>query len=214
MGFSAPMPQGLLILGFGGHARVVADIAMALGIKEFCFVDQAAREGEQFLGHPVVAGHGPTLPPSWKAFAASGDAARREAQCAQIAAAGWPLATLIAPSATIGAGAQIGAGTLVAQHAHLGPMARIGEGCIINTGAIVEHESTVGAYSHISVHATVAGRSSVGRAVMIGAGATVIDGVVVGDHITVGAGGVVVRSLQEAGVYVGVPVRRVGGAGG
>jgi len=212
MAAPAPLAQGLLILGFGGHARVVADVAMALGIREFLFVDEAARDGEQFLGHAVVPSHGQALPPSWQAFAASGDARRREAQCRQIAAAGWPLATLVAPSATIGAGAQVGAGTLVAQHAHVGPMAHIGEGCIINTGAIVEHESRVGAFSHISVHATVAGRSRVGRSVMLGAGATVIDGVEVGDHITVGAGGVVVRSLQEPGVYVGVPVRRVGDA--
>lgn len=209
MASRVPVPQGLLIFGYGGHARVVADIALALGITEFCFVDAAAQEGENFLGHPVVREYGRTLPAQWQAFAASGDAKRRQAQCEEIAAAGWPLATLIAPTATIGAGAQIGPGSLVAQHAHVGPMAQVGEGCIINTGAIVEHESSVGAYSHISVHATVAGRSRVGRSVMIGAGATVIDGVGVGDGITVGAGGVVSRAIVEPGVYVGVPVRRL-----
>lgn len=209
MDAKASLPRGLLILGFGGHARVVADIAMSLGVAEFCFVDAAAREGENFLGHPVVAEYGRALPPQWQAFAASGDAQRRQSQCEEIAASGWPLATLIAPTATIGAGAQIGPGSLVAQHAHIGPMAQIGESCIVNTGAVVEHESVVGAFSHISVHATVAGRSRVGSGTMIGAGATVIDGIAVGGGITVGAGGVVNRPLEEAGVYVGVPVRLV-----
>lgn len=209
MASGASLPRGLLILGFGGHARVVADIAMSQGIAEFRFVDAAAREGENFLGHPVVTEYRQALPPQWQAFAASGDAQRRQSQCEDIAAAGWPLATLIAPTATIGAGAQIGPGSLVAQHAHIGPMAQIGAGCIINTGAAVEHESVVGAFSHISVHATVAGRSRIGARVMIGAGATVIDGVSVGDDITVGAGGVVSRSLEEPGVYIGVPVRVV-----
>ncbi len=180
---------------------------MSLGIAEFCFVDAAAKDGENLLGYPVVAEYGRALPHLWQAFAASGDARRRRAQCEEIASSGWPLATLIAPTATIGAGALIGAGSLVGQYAHVGPMARIGEGCIINTGAVVEHESAVGAFSHISVHATVAGRSRIGQSVMIGAGATVIDGITVGDDITVGAGGVVIRSLEEPGVYAGVPVR-------
>lgn len=207
--FEAPeAPHGLLIFGFGGHARVVADIALALGVSQFCFVDEQARQGETFLGYPVVKVWDQALPKGWQVFCAAGDAARRQLQYDHAAALGCSLATLIAPDATIGIGATIGTGSLIARHAHVGPMATIGVGCIINTGAIVEHESAVGDFSHISVHATVAGRSRVGRHTMIGAGATVIDGIEIGDHITLGAGGVAHASLMEAGIYVGVPALR------
>ena len=36
----------LLIMGCGGHARSVADIALHIGFKELLFVDHGARAGE------------------------------------------------------------------------------------------------------------------------------------------------------------------------
>lgn len=206
---AAAPPKGLLILGFGGHARVVADIAIASGIVDFCFIDPNARAGENFLGHPVLTAWDANLPDGWQAFSAAGDNILRQGHCELIKSRAWSLARLLAPSATIGVGATIMEGCLVAQHAHVGPMATIGTGCIINTGAVVEHESSVGDFSHISVHSTVAGRSRIGRFAMIGAGAAVIDGIEIGDSVIVGAGAVVHRSIAEPGTYVGVPARRL-----
>jgi UDP-N-acetylbacillosamine N-acetyltransferase len=39
---------GLLILGFGGHARSVADVAIASGITQLCFIDANAKPNESF----------------------------------------------------------------------------------------------------------------------------------------------------------------------
>lgn len=200
---------GLLVFGFGGHARSVADIALAAGVADFCFVDNNAREGESFLGYPVAKQWNGDLPEGWQAFSAAGDSLRRQQQCEHIKSLGWPLATLIAPSAIIGVGSKIAEGALIAHQAHVGPMATVSVGCIVNTCAVVEHECSIGEFSHVSVNATIAGRSKVGRFVMIGAGATIIDGIEIADNVTVGAGSVVHRSLCQAGVYVGVPVRRV-----
>lgn len=201
--------RGLLIFGFGGHARSVADVAFACGVRELCFVDDNARDGECFMGFPVVKQRDGGLPEGWQAFSATGDNERRQQQCKYIQARGWPLATLIAPSATIGIGSLVAVGCLIAQQAHIGPMASVGVGCIVNTGAVVEHECIIGDYSHISVNATVAGRSTTGRLVMVGAGATVIDGVELAGNVTIGAGSVVLHSFGQAGVYVGVPAREV-----
>lgn len=201
--------RGLVILGFGGHARSVADVALAIGYEALLFIDENAREGENFLGHPVQRAWPAQLPDGWTCMPAAGDNRKRQAQLAAIQEAGWPPATLIAPSATLGAGAAVSPGSFIAHHAHVGPMARIGIGAIVNTGAVVEHESVVGDYTHVSVNTTVAGRSRVGRLVFVGAGATVIDGIAVGDEITIGAGGVVTASISEAGTYVGVPARKL-----
>lgn len=202
--------SGLLIFAFGGHARSVADVALAMGVEALCFVDNKAREGETFMGFPVVAEWDAALPDGWSVFSAMGDNKRRQKQCKLINSAGWPLATLVAPSATVGVGSIIGPGCLIGHHAHVGPAAKIGMGCIINTGAIVEHECVVADFAHISVNATVAGRSRVGRFSMIGAGATVIDNVEVAEDVLVGAGGLVLRSIQAPGVYVGTPIHKLG----
>lgn len=196
---------GLLIFGFGGHARVVADVAWASGISDFCFVDTNARENESFLGFPVVKQWDEDLPEGWQAFSAAGDNVRRQQQCEFIKSLGWSLATLIAPSATIGLGSNIAEGCLIAHQAHVGPMSSIGKGCIINTGSVVEHESNVGDFTHISVNTTVAGRSVIGDNCFIGAGATVIDGISICNNVTIGAGSVVIRNIGYSGVYVGTP---------
>ena len=191
--------RGLLILGFGGHARSVADVALACGFRELQFVDQNARDGESFLGFPVLKHHEKTLPDGWSAFPAAGDNGRRSLQYAEMLALGWQVASLIAPSASIGVGSRISAGTFVGHHAHVGPMATVGNGCIINTGAVIEHECVVGDYVHVSVNATLAGRSRLGMLSMLGAGACVIDGIDVADGVIIGAGAIVLRSIRGPG---------------
>ncbi|TPJ33852.1 acetyltransferase [Mesorhizobium sp. B2-6-5] len=200
------MSKGLFILGFGGHARSVGDIALSSGFDDLLFVDEQARTGEEFAGFPAVA----VLPSNaagvgWLMFPASGDNTRRRAQCES---ALLPLATLVAPTATVGRQCEIGQGSLIGHQAHMGPLTKIGRGVIINTGAVVDHECVIGDFSHISVNATVAGRCRIGVQVLVGAGAAVIDGISICDNVIVGAGATVVRDIEVPGVYTGTPARR------
>jgi len=199
----------LLILGCGGHARSMADVALAAGYAELLFVDAQARPGETLLGFPVHKGLPERLPATWECLPGSGDGHHRAKQMEQLDALGWPVATLISPLASIGAHSHIGRGSVVAHHAHIGPQAHIGMGCIINTAAVVEHDCQVGDYTHVSVHATLAGASRIGSFCMLGAGATVIDRVAIADDICIGAGGVVIAAITRPGTYVGAPARPV-----
>lgn len=203
--------SGLLILGFGGHARAVADVALASGIKQLCFIDSNARPNETFGEFSVLPSWDEELPDGWSVMPASGDGLSRQTQCNWVTERGWPLATLISPTATVGVGAKVGPGTLVAHHAHVGPMASIGAACIINTGAIVEHECIVDDFTHVSIKAAVAGRCKIGRFCFIGAGSTVIDSIRIHDGVTLGAGACAHRDLEEPGVYVGVPAKKLTG---
>lgn len=204
-------PVGLLILGFGGHARAVADVALSLGIKQLRFIDINARPNETFGPFPVLRNWDEEPSDGWSVMPASGDGHSRQTQCDWATQRGWPLATLVAPTATVGFGATLGGGTFIAHHAHVGPMASVGVGCVINTGAIVEHECVVEDFTHVSINAAVAGRCHIGRLCFIGAGSTVIDGIKIGDSITLGAGACVHRNLEEPGVYVGVPAKKMTG---
>lgn len=201
---------GLVILGCGGHARSVADVALANYVREVTFVDPEARVGEQLFGYPVLKSFNPKAESCWVAFSASGDGRVRHEHCRTIDSMGLKRATVLSSSATFGADCKVGAGSFVAHHAHVGPMARVGECVIVNTGAVVEHECEIGSFTHVSVNATVAGRCRIGCYSMIGAGATVVDGVSVTDGVVIGAGAVVIESILVPGVYVGVPARRVG----
>lgn len=199
----------LLILGFGGHARSVADVAIACGFTELAFIEESAREGENFLGHPVMTRLDPFVGSDWRIFPAAGDNRKRSEQYAHALELGFAVATLVSPRASRGVGATIAVGSFVGHFAHVGPMARVGQACIINTAALVEHECEIGDFCHVSIKAAVAGRTRIGRYSMLGAGATAIDRISLCGEVMVGAGSVVTRSIETPGTYVGVPARRI-----
>lgn len=205
----APAKRQLIILGFGGHARSVADVALAVGYESLVFVDEHAREGEVFLGFPVLRAFKPHHSNAWDAFPASGNGLVRKSQVELIKQNEWRLTSLIAPSATRGVGSSVGDCVFVGHQAHIGPMAVVGMGSIVNSGAVVEHECVVDDWAHVSVNATMAGRSHLGHFSMLGAGACIIDSIAVASHVTIGAGAVVHKSIIESGVFVGVPATRL-----
>jgi UDP-N-acetylbacillosamine N-acetyltransferase len=198
----------LVLLGFGGHARSVADVALTAGYGRLWFVDDNAAEGERFLDFPVQRLM-PQDAGNWVYMPCAGDNRRREAQIRQLIDANLTVATIISPTATIGHGSSIGPGCFIGHHAHVGPLAKLGAGCIVNTGGIVEHDCIVGDCVHVSVNSILAGKSSLGDRVFLGAGAVVIDGISVGSDVTIGAGAVVAESIQLPGIYAGVPARKI-----
>lgn len=196
----------LLIMGCGGHARSVADIAFACGLNELCFLDENAKENERFLNFLIVN----EVPlNAWHCVLGAGDNQRRAEQMRVAHLRGWSIQTLIPPRASQGIGSQIGMGSVLGHHAHVGPMSVIGQACIINTGAIVEHNCYVGDFSHVSVNATLSGHVVLGQRVFIGAGAIIRNGVSLVDDVMIGAGAVVVADIHQPGTYVGTPARLI-----
>jgi len=72
--------KGLRIYGFGGHARSIADVAIASGIEQLVFADLNAHDDESFLGFPVIKTFDDSPPDGWQCFAAAGDNRKRWAQ--------------------------------------------------------------------------------------------------------------------------------------
>jgi UDP-N-acetylbacillosamine N-acetyltransferase len=202
----------MVLLGCGGHARSVADVALAAGCERLLFVDEQARADETLLGFPVQR----FLPPRAEGFVyvpCAGDNRRRLSQIRQLSEASLPMATVISPCATVGRSARVSPGCFVGHHAHIGPLTRLGFGCIVNTAAVVEHDCILEECCHVSIHSSVAGHSKLGDCVFLGAGAVVIHNISVASYAIIGAGGVVVSSIELPGTYVGVPVRRVANHG-
>lgn len=196
----------LVVMGYGGHARSVADVAFSAGYRQLVFVDSNARPQEQFINFPVFN----TYPDQTRdCCLASGDNSRREQQMNQAIKKQWQIASIISPKSNLSLGASIGSGSFVGHLASIGPQATIGRGCIINTGAIVEHDCSVGDFSHISVNTVLAGYVSVGKFVFVGAGAVIRDRVSISDNVIIGAGSTVIKDIHEPGVYAGSPAKKI-----
>lgn len=199
------MKQSIVIIGAGGHGRVVADAARACGYTRVLFLDDAEDCAVELSGrtddYKKFIG-------ACDFFVAIGNAAIRERITRALISDGADIATIMHPSAVIGSSVSIGKGSFVAPGAVVNTGANVGEGVILNTCCSVDHDCTVEDFCHVSVGAHLAGTVCVGRSTMIGAGATVINNLSLCAGCTVGAGAVVVNDLNEPGTYIGVPARK------
>lgn len=199
----------LIILGCGGHARSVADVALSTGTADLIFLDPNMEDKKTLFGFPIQKEIIEIPSGNWQFFVALGDNLKRFHEIKRIGEHSWSLAKVISLTATVGIDSLIAEGCFIGHHAHVGPMVTLGLGGIINTAAVVEHDSCIGAYTHISVNTTLAGYVSIGDRCFIGAGATIVDGIKICADVIVGAGAVVTKDIESPGTYVGVPARRI-----
>lgn len=205
-----------VILGGGGHAKVVIEALRAEGRLEPAAIVDAdpVRKGRQIYGVPIVGEDSelPALLASGVTFAVAGvggvgDNAPRRRLMENAAQAGFSLAGVIHPSALVSPSARLGASVQVLTAAVIGPDAVLADGVVVNTRAVVEHDCQVGEYAHIATGAVLAGGVRVSAMAHIGAGATVRQKISIGPGAVVGAGAVVVRDVEAGQVVVGVPAR-------
>ncbi len=193
------MNRRVIIIGYGGHGRVVADIVAACGDLLVGFLDDditkkvlgTVAEFDKFSDVEFIIG--------------IGNAEVREKLSA------FPVRwyTAVHPSAVISPSVEIGEGTVVMPNVVINSGAVIGKHCIINSSSNVEHNCSIADYSHISVGAKIGGAVSVGKSTWVGIGAVISNNLSVCDNCLLGAGTVVVKNITQSGTYVGVPARKI-----
>lgn len=209
------MNQKLIILGCGGHARSVADIAVMNDSKvDISFYDVNAHENEQiFVGegwYNVYPLNEETKFHNVNLFIAIGNNLERRTYVERyLENTDLKAISIISNNAYVSKSAEIEIGTFVGEKTHIGPEAFVGSYSILNTNAVIEHEVSIGSFCHISVNATVCGRCKIGNNVFIGAGAVVKDYINICDDVIVGAGAVVCKDIDEPGTYVGCPAKKI-----
>jgi sugar O-acyltransferase (sialic acid O-acetyltransferase NeuD family) len=202
----------IFVYGASGHGKVVADILISGGEREFAgFVDDRQQQGSTVMGFPIV-GSGEWLhreaSNSRVAIAlGTGESRFRRSLAALCSHWGIEILTLIHPAATVSRSARLGPGSVVMAGAIINPEANVGAGVIVNTGAIVEHDVEIGDYAHVAPNAAMGGASRLGDSSHLGLGAVVLQRVSIGSHTIVGAGAVVVRNLPDHVVAIGIPAR-------
>ncbi|MBD1390507.1 acetyltransferase [Neiella sp. HB171785] len=203
----------LVILGAGGHGKVVADVAqLSQDYDKLLFLDDAFERIGECAGLPVA---GPLsdfsryINEHTHFFVAMGSCAGRQSWLQQLLAAKAQLATLIHPTAIIAHSVVIESGVLICAGAIINPDSKIGLGVIINTGATIDHDCVIGAYSHVCPGVSIAGMVHVGELCWLGIGANVIQLITIADHCTLGAGATLIHSTQAGQTLVGVPARPI-----
>ena len=203
----------IVIIGAGGHGKVVLDILRAGGqVEPVGFLDaDPALAGTQVCGLTVL-GPANLLPGLRRqkvrgAIAAIGDNRTRDQYAALVREHGLELINAVHPTAHVSPTAVLGKNVAVAAHATVCVDARVEDSAIVNTAAVVDHENHVGRASHIGPGALLAGRVRVGPLAFVGMGAKVLQCRTIGEGATVGAGAVVRHDVPAWATVVGVPAR-------
>lgn len=203
-----------IVLGTGGHSRVLISILSAIPEVEIAGVVDLGKliPGEEILDVPVlgsvqvlddIADRSET-----NIYLAIGDNALRRDWFHKLNAMGFALPNLVSGDAIVDRHARMGKGNVICPRAYIGPGAILGDNNLLNTASLIEHEVRVGSHCHFAPSSTVAGRTSIGDETLVGAGATIIDRIQIAGGTTIGAGAVVIRTIAHSGdTFVGVPAR-------
>lgn len=201
------MCKEVIIIGAGGHGKVIADIILKSGDQIKGFLDDSFPDRTSFIGYPILGKVNSCKDIKGAAFiTAIGNADLRKNIATEYKEIEWY--TAIHPSAVISdIDVSVGSGTAIMANAIINPGTHIGEHCIINSGAIVEHDNHISDYVHVSVGAKLAGTVSVGAKTWVGIGAVISNNLSVCGDCTIGAGAVVVKNIEKPGIYIGIPAK-------
>jgi sugar O-acyltransferase (sialic acid O-acetyltransferase NeuD family) len=203
--------KGLLIIGAGGHGKVVADTALLLGWKNVAFLDDRVATMGSPLGLRVVGTLGDLTAQRREfscAIVAIGSAKLRLELTDRCGRSGFEVVSIVHPMAYVSKFSAIGPGCVAFAQSAINADVRVGAACIVNTGATIDHDCVIGDGVHICPGAHLAGDVRVGDRSWIGIAATIRQGITIGCNATVGAGAVVVGDVADNSTVVGVPAKQ------
>ena len=205
----------LLIVGAGGHGRVMLDVIRCQGgVEVVGFLDDDPKlHGQEVAGVTVLGSSSDRALIADTAagyfLPAIGNNHLRAQQFVSLQEFGlgpWPAvhpSSVLAPSAVLGRGVQVVAGVVV------NPDAEIGDNVILNTSCTVDHDCRIEEHAFIGPGAHLGGNVAVGRLCLLGIGVCVLPGLQIGEGTTVGAGAVITKDMPAGAMVYGVPARVV-----
>jgi sugar O-acyltransferase (sialic acid O-acetyltransferase NeuD family) len=182
----------ILLIGFGGHAKVLINILSLLG-REIIGALSLEPIGTEYLSIKVV-GSDENLwqydPKNIQLVNAIGQLPKNDLR-AQIyldaKAKGFSFANVIHPNAIIAQNVIFGEGVQVMAGAIIEPSVKIFDNVIVNTGANINHDVRIHSHTHVAPGAVVCGDVVIGSHVFIGAAACIVPGVRISDNAFVRA---------------------------
>jgi len=201
--------KDFLVIGAGGHAKVVIDALLSSGcLVSGCYDDNKAISGSEPVPGVYVIGGTSLVERDWKrgsnVIVAIGDNVVRRRLSLRLKV---EYGVARAPSAVLGMGVRVGHGAMILPSAVVNIQTVVGNHAILNTSCSVDHDCQIGDFAHVAPGCHLGGDVTVGEGTFLGVGSTVIPGIRIGRWSIVGGGSVVNKDIPDNCTAVGVPAR-------
>jgi acetyltransferase EpsM len=202
----------IIIIGYGGHSKVVQDIILSYEGNEIVgFLDNKYEKSfiKENIFYGPISSHKYFVDevPGIRFIVGIGNNHSRKEIVEMLNLEQDYFLSIIHPSAQVSPSACVGNGTVIMANTVISANTKIGDHVIINTSAVVEHDNKVSDFAHVSPNATLTGNVQLDVGVHIGAGAILIPNVKIGEWAVIGAGATVIHSIPGNTTAVGVPAK-------
>jgi sugar O-acyltransferase (sialic acid O-acetyltransferase NeuD family) len=118
-------------------------------------------------------------------------------------------ATIVHPTAAVGASCEVGAGSILLAHADLTADVVVGRHVVVMPQVVLTHDVRIDDWATIAAGVRLGGSCHVARGAYVGSGTCVREGITVGEWALVGMGSVVTRDVPAGRLWFGAPARDV-----
>lgn len=205
----------LIIIGSGGHAKVLINILQTYTKNEIVGILDAntSLHNKEVLGVKVL---GPdeeiTNHPANKVQLVNGIGSidvpkQRKFIFNKFKTMGYQFFSVIHPFSHIAKDAVLGEGVQIMAGSIIQPGCCIGNNVIVNTRVTIDHDCHINEHVHLAPGAILSGNISIGDGSHIGTGAVIVQSITLGKDCLVGAGAVVIRDVPKKSRVAGVPAK-------
>lgn len=193
----------IILIGAGGHSKVIIELLRLSKYKIIGVVDQTKNKGELICGIPILGSDKEINNyPSSKielvnavgSIPGHNDRSKISNKFRKL---GYSFPSIIHPSSIIASNCIIADGVQVMAGSILQPGVQIGLDSILNTGVIVDHDCIVGENCHLAPGVTLSGGVHIKNGVHIGTGSTIIQNKIIGANSIIAAASIVYRDVPE-----------------
>ena len=203
------MTKPVIVLGAGGHAKVVIDVLRLSGVRILGIVAKDLEAaGSNFPDLEILGGNEIVFDyPENEIDLVNGLGSlpgynQRAELFRTYSERDYHFQSVVHPSAIIANDVELSQGVHIMAGAVIQPGSSIGKNTIINTRASIDHDCVIGDNCHVAPGAVLSGGVILGESVHIGTGASLVQLVEIGNHTVVGAGAVVTQNvLKHSIVY-------------
>jgi UDP-perosamine 4-acetyltransferase len=192
----------VVILGGGGHARVVIDALRCAGHVIAGVIDpkpevaDSLPSGVAWLGKDLSQARAAEVQLAIGVGSLDvGERNPRPKLFKEAKAAGFEILSFRHPSAIVAGDVALGEGSQIMAGAILQTGVRTGVNCIVNTGACIDHDCRLGDHVHVAPGAVLSGTVEMGDGCHLGTGAIVIQTIKIGAEAMIAAGAVVTHDV-------------------